>query len=381
MHYRRFPLFDDIEVSSLGLGCMRLPIKNGDPAAIDEESFDAMLRAATDVGINYLDTAYVYHGGAGEAALGAALERTGLRDRFMLATKAPIWNIESSGDWDRILDEQLERLKTTKIDFYLVHGLSAPNWDKALKFDVLAFLDRIRASGKVGHIGFSFHDNFQTFKKIIDGYPAWEFCQIQYNYVDRDFQAGEAGLAYAAERELGVIVMEPLRGGALGRPPRAVRETFAKYPTPRLPAEWALRFALDRQEVAVVLSGMGSPDQIRENAAVADAARPNALTRDERAILDEARDIFKAKQAVPCTGCAYCRPCPNGVLIPEIFGRYNAAVMFDAAPGSDTWYKSAFAAAGKGGDACIRCGACLSKCPQGIAIPDKLAEAHARLVG
>jgi predicted aldo/keto reductase-like oxidoreductase len=381
MQYRRFPLIEDLEVSALGLGCMRLPVIGGDEGAIDEKALDAMLRAAAELGVNYVDTAYVYHKGRSEPALGAALDRTGLRGRFHLATKSPVWKVESIADWDRILGEQLDRLGTERIDFYLLHALSHASWEKARRLGALEFLDRAKASGKVGHVGFSFHDNLAAFKEIIDGYGEWEFCQLQYNYLDRDFQAGDAGLEYAAENEIGVIVMEPLRGGALARPSGQVREALAKYPIPRMPAEWALRFVWDRQEVATVLSGMGSVDQVRENAAVAEAARANALTRDEVALLSEAAFIYKAKEAVPCTGCGYCLPCPNGVPIPEIFSRYNTATMFDLVPGSDGWYKSNYAGLGKGGDACVRCGECLPKCPQGIEIPDRLAEGHKRLMG
>lgn len=308
MHYRRFPLIDDVEVSSLGLGCMRLPVIDGDQGAIDGPAFDDMLRAAAEAGINYIDTAYFYHDGASEGALGAALDRTGLRNRFMLATKSPLMKIESSADFDRILGEQLDRLRAGTIDFYLLHGLNALLWDKAKRLGALKFLDKARASGKVDHVGFSFDDDFAAFKGIVDGYPEWEFCQIRYNYLDRQIQAREAGLAFAAERELGVVAMEPLCGGSLARPPRSVREAFERYPTPRTAAEWGLRFALDRQEVALVLSDMGSADQIRENAAVADTARPNSLTRDEAAVLDEARSIFEAMEATPAYTAAPARP-------------------------------------------------------------------------
>ena len=381
MQYRHFPLIDDVEVSALGFGCMRLPVLGGDDAAIDGQALDAMLRAANELGVNYIDSAYVYHKGKSEEVIGAALDRTGLRGRFHLATKSPVWKAESIGDWDRFLGEQLERLGAERIDFYLLHALSKERWDKARRLGVLEFLERARASGRIGHVGFSFHDNYPVFEEIVRGYEGWEFCQVQYNYLDRDYQAGEKGIALAAERELGVIVMEPLRGGALARPPRAVREVFFKYPTPRMPAEWALRFAWDRQEVATVLSGMGSVDQMRENAAVAEAARANALTRDESAIIAEAARVFKSKEAVPCTACGYCMPCPHGVAIPDVFERYNAASMFDTAVGSDEWYKSGYAAKGQGGDSCLACGECLPKCPQRIAIPDELKKAHSRLAG
>jgi uncharacterized protein len=381
MQYRRFPRIDDLEISALGLGCMRLPVVGGDEAAIDEGAFDAMLAAAAEAGINYLDTAYAYHRGASEAALGAALERAGARDRFLIATKCPTWLLEESSDFDRFIDEQLARLRTDRIDFYLLHALGRERWAKVLELGGLAALERAKAAGRIRHIGFSFHDSTEAFKEIVDGYEGWEFCQVQYNYVDSAAHPGDEGLEYAAAREIGVIVMEPLRGGSLAMPPPEVRAALAAYPTPRLPYEWAFRAALDRQEVVVALSGMGSAGQVWENSAVAASARPNSLTRAERAALDEARRMYKAREKVPCTGCGYCMPCPSGVAIPDIFGSYNSAAMFDSLASSGAWYRNVYVSAKRGADSCVRCGECAPKCPQRIAIPDRLAEAHEYLSG
>jgi hypothetical protein len=311
---------------------------------------------------------------------GAALERSGKRDSFLLATKCPVWLVKESADWDRYLEEQLERLRTDHIDFYLLHALNPERWDLIKRLGGLAALERAKAAGKIRHIGFSFHDSLDSFKQIVDGYDLWEFCQVQYNYVDRDFQAGEAGMAYAAEREIGVIAMEPLRGGALAAPPPQVKAAFSEYHSPRLPSEWALRFVLDRQEVSLVLSGMGSVDQIWENAAIASAARPNALTQAEKSMYEAARAAYKERERVPCTTCGYCQPCPSGVYIPEVFSLYNAASMFDTRKGTGGWYKYSLVSDGRGGDACTRCGECLPKCPQSISIPDRLEEAHAFLI-
>jgi predicted aldo/keto reductase-like oxidoreductase len=378
MLYRRFPRIPDLEISALGLGCMRLPVKGGDAADIDEAAVERLFVAALEAGVNYFDTAWIYHREKSETVVGRTLARLGARDRILLATKSPTWLIKETGDWDRYLDLQLGKLGTDHVDFYLMHALGTDRWNTVRNLGGLEFLARAKRDGRIRYAGFSFHDSITAFKAIVDGWSGWEFCQIQYNYMDEDFQAGSEGLGYAAAHELGVIVMEPLRGGGLARVPDPVRAILGSGAVPRSPAEWALRHVLDRQEVVTTLSGMGKVEELLENAAVASSAKPNSLLAAERELIGKARAFFKERQKVPCTACAYCKPCPNGVDIPEVFGLYNAAMMYDDLEGRSGWYRGVVKG-GTGADRCTRCGECLEKCPQGIEIPDRLEEAHACL--
>jgi len=379
MLYRQFPKIRGLRLSALGLGCMRLPVKDGDAAAIDEEAVENMFVAALDEGINYVDTAWPYHRERSEPVVGMTLERLGARDKVNLATKSPVWLVKEEGDWDRYLDSQLRKLRTDHLDFYLLHALDAGRWDAILKFRGLEFLERAKRDGRIRHAGFSFHDSLDVFKRIVDGNDAWEFCQLQYNYMDDAYQAGVEGIAYAAARSIGVIVMEPLRGGNLARVPGTVLDIFGSRKPGRSPAEWALRHVLDRKEAVVVLSGMGGVEQVRENAAVAAFAEPETLLPEERETIARARDYFRERQKVPCTTCAYCKPCPNDVNIPDVFGLWNRAEMFDDRQGTAAWYRVQYMKGGSGADQCTKCGECLDKCPQHIDIPDRLEEAHAYL--
>jgi hypothetical protein len=381
MQYRRFPKIPEKQISALGFGLMRLPTLDGDPARIDEKKAEEALLAGLDEGINYVDTAYGYHGGQSEVFAGKAIERNRVRDKLYLATKCPTWLLKQESDFERLLDEQLKRLRTDRIDFYLLHALGADRWENVKRLNGLKFLEKAKRDGRIGHIGFSFHDSLSVFKKIIDEYEGWEFCQVQYNYIDTAYQAGDEGLRYAAAREIGAIVMEPLRGGSLANIPPAVKAIFSEFGKPRIGAEWALRFVLERQEVVTALSGMGEAGQARENAAVASSARPNSMTRKELDLVERAAAFFREKMPVPCTTCGYCQPCPHEVNIPEVFALYNTAMAFDRLADRGAWYRNSVVPGGHGADKCAACGECLPKCPQGIQIINKLAEGHTYLMG
>jgi len=348
---------------------MRLPLNSDDSSDIDTERAKRMVRAAIDRGVNYIDTAYPYHGGNSEAFVAETLQ-DGYREKVHLATKLPTWLIETREDMDKYLNEQLERLQTDRIDYYLIHALDKQRWAKITELGLFDFMNTAVSDGRVKYIGFSFHDDVDTFKTIIDAYD-WDFCQIQYNYLDTEEQAGTEGLAYAYEKHIGIIVMEPLRGGELtGTIPDEVAEVWKTAPQKRSPAEWALRWIWNDPRVTVVLSGMSTEEQADENIAVAETAEADAFSDDELALISAVRSIYLDKIAVPCTSCRYCMPCPHGVNIPEAFGYYNKAMMFENTERFRNEYRKNNA--DHLADLCIACGECEPKCPQHIPIISSL---------
>ncbi len=378
MKYRTFPGIPDLPISILGFGCMRLPVLGGDPARIDEPRSTRLLREAIEGGVNYVDTAYPYHGGQSEPFVGRAL-KDGYRRRVQIATKCPTWLVQAENDWERFLDAQLVRLQTDTVDFYLLHALNGERWETAKSLDGLGALDRAKADGRVRYAGFSFHGSLEAFAEIIEGYD-WDFCQIQFNLLDVDFQAGLNGLRLAASRDVGVIVMEPLRGGLLAKtPPKPVRGIWNRGRRNWSPAEWAWRWVWHHPEVVTALSGMNTMEQLRENLAIADVAEPGALTGNDLSLAEEVRNYYLGRMKVPCTTCGYCVPCPNDVSIPDVFSMVNTAAMFDAREATSRLYKGMLVSNGRGADACIECGECEPRCPQAISIPEVLNEAHALL--
>ncbi|MGC8724108.1 MAG: aldo/keto reductase [Acidobacteriota bacterium] len=375
LRFRTFPKIPGLPISILGFGCMRLPVLNGDAARIDEEQATKLLHAAIEEGVNYVDTAYPYHGGESEPFVGRAL-RGGYRGRVQLATKCPTWMVAAEGDWERFLDGQLRRLETDRVDFYLLHALNAERWETVTRLGGLRALDRALADRRIGYAGFSFHGSPDDFAQIIGGYD-WDFCQIQLNLLDVDFQAGLAGLRLAASRKVGVIAMEPLRGGLLAAgQPEAVRAIWARGGRALSPAEWAWRWVWHHPEVVTALSGMNSGEQLRENLAVADTAAPGALSGAELELAAEVRHYYLERMKVPCTTCGYCLPCPNGVSIPDVFSMLNTTAMFDSREATSRLYKGILVSRGLAADACIECGECEPKCPQAIPIIETLKEAH-----
>jgi len=357
-------------VSVLGFGCMRLPVVNGEMRNINIPEATRMIRHAIDGGVNYIDTAYIYHGGTSEEAVGKAL-RDGYREKVFLATKLPVWNVNNCEDMERLLDEQRNNLETECIDFYLVHSLNRAYWAKLVNLGLFDFLHSAKEKGKVRHLGFSFHDDYDIFQKIADSFP-WSFCQIQFNYLDENFQAGKRGLEYAAKRGLGVVIMEPLRGGSLanGLNPQA-KKIIEQAPIKKDPAEWALRWVWDHPEIGVVLSGMSEMKHVSSNLQYAEKSE-EPLTSEEENIICSIQGTYLEKRQISCTACKYCMPCPSGVDIPQCFEYYNKAHMMGNVQAARFWYNKIAKASN-----CTECGRCETHCPQNIPIKDKLKDVAA----
>jgi predicted aldo/keto reductase-like oxidoreductase len=372
MKYRRFGKLN-WKASSLGFGVMRLPIINEDAAKIDEPVATRMMRYAIDHGVNYLDTAYSYHGGNSETFVRKVLQE-GYREKVKLATKMPTWLVNSQQDMDKYLGEQLARLKTN-IDFYLLHGLTKERWQKLKELNVIGWAEKKKDEGKFSHFGFSFHDTYDVLRDIIDSYDGWALCQIQYNYVDADRQAGTEGLKYAASKGLAVVVMEPVAGGRLAiTPPKQIESLWKKAKIRRTPAELAFLWVWNHPEVSVALSGMSTMRQVIENVKTANRSVPPTLSQEELRFINRLTQKYKKLGFIGCTSCRYCVPCDQGVSVPEIIAFVNEFFIKDGSEEVKTKYHEHVKLENQAGK-CAKCGKCEQRCPQQLPIRDILGRA------
>ncbi len=380
MQYRKFGKLD-WKVSALGFGAMRLPVIDNNQAKIDEPLAIKMIRYAADNGVNYIDSGYMYHMGQSEVLVGKAI-KDGYREKMKVVTKLPVNFMQKPDDIDRILNEQLQRLGIDKIDFYLLHGLSKIGWDKVREWNVLNWAEKQMAQGKIGRLGFSFHDTFDVFKEIVDGYDNWVLAQVLYNYMDENEQAGRKGVEYAASKGLAVVVMEPLRGGKLAKdpPPDPVAKVIKNAKPKRRGVEWALHWVWNQPEISMLLSGMSTMEQVVDNVKIADSSKPGIYKAADLEVIKKIKEAYKSLSPIPCSGCRYCMPCPNKVEIPRVFQIYNDAVMYDDIMGGKFMYNGPFGITqDQRADQCTECEECLEKCPQKINIPDWLKKAHEAL--
>ena len=376
MLYRNFQTTGD-KVSLLGLGAMRFPMtKDG---KVDEAESIRMIRHAIDSGINYVDTAYTYHGGTSEVIVGKAL-KDGYRERTFIADKLPIWLVKEEADVRKFFDEQIQRLDVNCIDMYLIHCIDKDGWEVTKKCRVIEILEELKAEGKIGRIGFSFHDELSLFKEVIDAYD-WEFCQIQLNYVDVNFQAGMEGLLYANAKGIPVVIMEPLKGGRLSDAvPPVVQKLWDQASVKRAPAEWAFNWVASHPDVATILSGMSTMEQLDQNLELFSREDLPVLTDEENALIAQAADLYRTLIKYPCTECKYCQPCPNGVLIPRIIRYYNDWCAYEHNPKLKEEYL-VWQDESEHASNCIKCGACEEHCPQHLPvmqIMDEIVEAFGR---
>lgn len=365
------------ECSLFGLGTMRMPTRTVDGKSVmDRDECIRMIRHAIDSGVTYVDTAYPYHGGESETVVGLALQ-DGYRERVALTTKLPVWLVKEPADVMRFLDEQLEKLKTDHVDFYLVHALDREKWEITKKNGVLDILKQARAEGKIRHIGCSFHDSYDVFEQIVTAFD-WELVQIQLNFLDADYQAGVRGLELLKSRGIPCSIMEPLKGGKLAfAGNEQIAELWNNYPVHRTPVEWAFRYLADMDGINVILSGSSDMAQLCDTIDIFSRPdmTPGCITKDERELIGKVRDIYNGKMFVQCTACAYCMPCPRGVNIPGIFRHMNDGALAENYKRSREHYADELAA-GTDAGRCVGCGKCETHCPQGLPIREKLKQAH-----
>lgn len=372
MNYRTFGK-DKRKVSALGFGCMRLPTTSGktDGTVIEKEA-SRMIRRGIDAGINYIDTAKVYHDGRSEAIVGKILQG-GYREKVLIATKLPLWDVKSKSDADRIFDEQRRDLKTDKIDVYLLHNIQRAYWSTVQKNNLIEWGARKKEAGEIDYLGFSFHDSYDFFVDVVDAYDYWDFCQLQYNYVGEAVQAGRFGINYASKRGLSVVVMEPLLGGCLANPIGKMAELFEwnrHEGNDYQPVDLALRWLWDQPQISVVLSGMSAYNQLEQNLKIASRKDYAQLTQEELSFIMRLQRVYDQSLPIKCTKCRYCMPCPEGVDIPLNFELYNNHFVMTQMQKNASLNKLLYDSMPKKQRAasCIKCGACEKICPQKLPI-------------
>ena len=378
MNYRPFGSTGKKTFSALGFGAMRLPT-TGDEANVVEAEAIEMIRYAIDNGVTFVDTAYIYHGGNSERIVGEAL-KDGYREKVAVATKLPVWSVQTAADFNRLLNEQLERLDLPHVDVYHLHCLQAATWPKVRDLGVLEWAEDAKADGRIGMLGFSFHDAYEVFEEILAAYD-WDLCQIQYNYVNEQVQAGTRGLQLAHAKGVPVVVMEPLFGGCLANLPPAVLRILEEAGTPATAADLALRWLWNKPEVSLVLSGMSTLEQVKQNVASAGVSGVGTLSDDEAALVARLVAAFDELSPIPCTKCGYCMPCPHGIDIPLNFELHNNAVVHGGASrGLNTNLYRGMPQETRA-ESCIACRECEEKCPQGIEISARMPEVQKTFEG
>lgn len=375
MEYRtmRFIGGED-RVSLLGFGCMRFP--KTEDGKIEEVQAERMLDAAISAGVNYIDTAYPYHDGDSEPFLGRVLAKYP-RDEYYLATKLPVWKVNCAAEADAVFEEQLERLQVNYVDYYLFHALDKGRWKKLVESGIIPWAEQLKREGKIRHLGFSFHDDYELFREILT-YRQWDFCQIQYNYMDTDVQAGDRGYALAEKMGIPMIVMEPVKGGTLAELPEAAASVLRAADGEASAASWALRWVGSHSNVKVILSGMSDLSQVEDN--LKTFSRFTPLDKDGMKAVEQAAGAIRARIMNGCTGCRYCMPCPEGVDIPGNFAIWNEGHMYDIPDKAKKAFKEK-QETGAGADKCIECGKCEQVCPQAIKIREDLKALMEELQG